>query len=114
MTAPTASDWRTDATTAERSRWITLAVVLAGAFMILLDSAIVNVAIPSIWRDLGASYGAIEWVVSGSALATVVERCNEQHGRRRRAPCDTVVIAISPDRRMMRCQRQSIAKRCSG
>ena len=54
---------------ADRGRWLTLAVVLAGAFMILLDSTIVNVAIPSIQRDLSASFGAIEWVISGYALA---------------------------------------------
>lgn len=50
-------------------RWSTLAVVLAGTFMILLDTTIVNVAIPSIQMHLHASYGAVEWVVSGYALA---------------------------------------------
>jgi EmrB/QacA subfamily drug resistance transporter len=49
-------------------RWVSLAVVLVGAFMILLDATIVNVAIPNIQVDLGASYGTIEWVVSGYAL----------------------------------------------
>jgi EmrB/QacA subfamily drug resistance transporter len=53
----------------DRGRWLALAVVLAGAFMILLDATIVNVAIPSIQQNLGAGYGAIEWVVSGYALA---------------------------------------------
>ena len=53
---------------ADPRRWVSLAVVLAGAFMILLDATIVNVAIPAIQLDLGASYGAIEWVVSGYAL----------------------------------------------
>jgi EmrB/QacA subfamily drug resistance transporter len=54
---------------ADPRRWACLAVVLVGAFMILLDATIVNVAIPSIQLDLGASYGTIEWVVSGYALA---------------------------------------------
>lgn len=53
----------------DTDRWLALAVVLAGAFMILLDGTIVNVAIPAIQVDLGASYSAIEWVVSGYALA---------------------------------------------
>ncbi|HEX8929742.1 MAG TPA: MFS transporter, partial [Actinomycetota bacterium] len=44
-------------------------MVLSGAFMILLDATIVNVAIPSIQQSLRASYGTIEWVVSGYALA---------------------------------------------
>lgn len=49
-------------------RWISLGVVLAGAFVILLDATIVNVAIPSMQVDLDTSYAAIEWVVSGYAL----------------------------------------------
>lgn len=53
----------------DQRRWLALAVVLAGAFMILLDGTIVNVAIPAIQVDLGASYSGIEWVVSGYALA---------------------------------------------
>jgi len=53
----------------DRGRWLALAVVLSGAFMILLDATIVNVAIPSIQQSLRASYGTIEWVVSGYALA---------------------------------------------
>ena len=69
MSVQTANERRVEVATAGRSRWVALAVVLAGAFMILLDSTIVNVAIPSIQRDLGASYGAIEWVISGYALA---------------------------------------------
>ncbi|MGH9044622.1 MAG: MFS transporter [Acidimicrobiales bacterium] len=51
------------------AKWWVLAVVVAGTFMLLLDTTIVNVAIPSIQRNLGATYGAIEWVVSGYALA---------------------------------------------
>jgi EmrB/QacA subfamily drug resistance transporter len=70
MNAEMTASWEQVAETpVERSRWLVLAVVLAGAFMILLDSTIVNVAIPSIQIDLGASYAAIEWVISGYALA---------------------------------------------
>jgi EmrB/QacA subfamily drug resistance transporter len=54
--------------TLDPRRWVSLAVVLVGAFMILLDATIVNVAIPSMQVDLSASYGSIEWVVSGYAL----------------------------------------------
>ena len=54
---------------ADPRRWVSLTVVLVGAFMILLDATIVNVAIPSMQVDLDASYGAIEWVVSGYALS---------------------------------------------
>jgi EmrB/QacA subfamily drug resistance transporter len=50
-------------------RWQVLAVVVAGFFMTMLDTTIVNVAIPSIQVGLHAGYGPAEWVVSGYALA---------------------------------------------
>ncbi|MGI8484860.1 MAG: MFS transporter [Thermomicrobiales bacterium] len=53
----------------ESERWLALITVLIGTFMILLDSTIVNVAIPSIQTSLEASYENIEWVISGYALA---------------------------------------------
>ena len=51
------------------NRLTILAMVLVGAFMILLDATIVNVAVPTIQRSLHTSYSAIEWVVSGYALS---------------------------------------------
>lgn len=51
------------------NRMTVLAVILVGGFMILLDATIVNVAVPTIQRNLHAGYGAIEWIVSGYALA---------------------------------------------
>jgi EmrB/QacA subfamily drug resistance transporter len=50
-------------------RWHALTVSLFAAFMTLLDVSIVNVALPSIERDLGASAASAQWVVSGYALA---------------------------------------------
>ncbi|WP_024876124.1 MFS transporter [Saccharomonospora piscinae] len=49
-------------------RWRALAVTLTAGFMSLLDVSIVNVALPSIQRGLGASPAGIQWVVSGYAL----------------------------------------------
>jgi EmrB/QacA subfamily drug resistance transporter len=49
-------------------RWAALAVLLAGAFMTLIDMTVVNVAIPSIQSGIGAAYQEVEWVVSGYAL----------------------------------------------
>jgi len=68
-TAATTGGWTPDPPEAGRRRWLVLAVVLAAAFMILLDATIVNVAIPSIGRDLRASEAAVQWVVAGYALA---------------------------------------------
>jgi MFS family permease len=49
--------------------WRILAVVLVGSFMAVLDTTIVNVALPSIAQGINASSDALEWVVSGYALA---------------------------------------------
>ena len=55
-------------TTRLRQRWL-LAVLVAGQFMANVDIAIVNVATPSIHRELHASGGALEFIVSGYVLA---------------------------------------------
>jgi EmrB/QacA subfamily drug resistance transporter len=49
-------------------RWRVLGVALAGAFMILLDATIVNVALPAIQRGLDASDAQLQWVGAGYAL----------------------------------------------
>ncbi|HET9555717.1 MAG TPA: MFS transporter, partial [Actinomycetota bacterium] len=53
-------------------RWVALAVVLIAGFMQLVDISIVNVAIPSIQRDLDATYADIQWVLAGYQLAFAV------------------------------------------
>jgi EmrB/QacA subfamily drug resistance transporter len=54
--------------TSANRRWWTLAAVSLGLFMIMLDNTVVNVALPSIERDLGARLSELEWIVSGYAL----------------------------------------------
>jgi EmrB/QacA subfamily drug resistance transporter len=49
--------------------WRAVSIVLVGAFMALLDTTIVNVALPSIRAGLHASPASLEWIVSGYALA---------------------------------------------
>ncbi|CAG6394602.1 MFS transporter [Streptomyces cocklensis] len=51
-----------------RRSWISLCVVMAGAFMAILDVAIVNVAMPSVQEDLHAGFGAVELVVTAYTL----------------------------------------------
>ncbi|MDQ6777608.1 MAG: DHA2 family efflux MFS transporter permease subunit [Actinomycetota bacterium] len=51
-----------------RSRWIALVVLCLGSLMIVLDSTIVNVALPSIKKDLGFSQTSLAWVVNGYLL----------------------------------------------
>jgi len=49
--------------------WLALAVLMAGMFMSLLDTTIVNVALPTIQESLGASESTLAWIISGYALA---------------------------------------------
>jgi EmrB/QacA subfamily drug resistance transporter len=70
------------------SRWLPLPVVLAGTFMVVLDFFIVNVALPSMQSELGASDSAIEWVIAGYALTSAIfvitaGRLGDRFGRRR-------------------------------
>jgi EmrB/QacA subfamily drug resistance transporter len=51
-----------------RRKWWTLAAVSFGLFMIMLDNTVVNVALPSIERDLRISLSELEWIVTGYAL----------------------------------------------
>lgn len=50
--------------TQERRRWLALAVVCIGQLMIVLDTTIVNVALPDIGRDLGFAQANLTWVVN--------------------------------------------------
>src|SRR2546428_2921080 len=52
----------------ENRKWWTLVAVAIGLFMIMLDNTVVNVALPSIRRDLGISISELEWVVNAYAL----------------------------------------------
>ncbi len=51
-----------------RAKWLGLAVLLTVQFMVVLDIAIVNVALPSIKVDLGFSQENLQWVISAYAL----------------------------------------------
>ena len=52
-----------------RGAWLALAVVLGAAFMSLLDTTIVNVALPTIRTSVDASESTLSWIISGYALA---------------------------------------------
>src|SRR5712675_3095496 len=52
----------------ERRKWLALALLSAVQFMVVLDIAIVNVALPSIKTDLGFSQENLQWVISAYAL----------------------------------------------
>src|SRR5437762_14329972 len=55
-------------TTDNRTRWLALMVVCCGSLMIVLDTTIVNVALPSIRSDLNFSQTSLAWVVNAYML----------------------------------------------
>jgi EmrB/QacA subfamily drug resistance transporter len=76
------------AASADPRRWRALTVSLVGAFMVLLDVSIVNVALPSIEGEFGVPAGTVQWVVSGYALTfglalVPAGRLGDTLGRRR-------------------------------
>jgi MFS family permease len=48
----------------DRNRWIAVYVLCAGVLMIVLDVTVVNVALPTIQRDLHFSQSTLAWVVN--------------------------------------------------
>src|SRR5436853_3807313 len=54
--------------TDSRRRWSALALVVTAQFMVILDVAIVNVALPSIKTDLYFSTTNLQWVISAYAI----------------------------------------------
>src|SRR3954447_3062116 len=54
--------------TDNRTRWLALIVLCLGTLMIVLDTTIVNVALPSIRADLGFSQTSLAWVVNAYLL----------------------------------------------
>ena len=72
----------------ERRRWVTLAVVCMGQLMMVLDATIVNVALPSIQRDLDFSQANLAWVIDAYLIAfgsflLLAGRLGDLFGRKR-------------------------------
>ncbi|MGZ4380073.1 MAG: MFS transporter [Gaiellaceae bacterium] len=72
----------------ENRKWWTLAALSFALFMIMLDNTVVNVALPSIQRDLGIGISELEWIVTAYALSFAVflltgGKLADRYGRRR-------------------------------
>ncbi len=72
----------------EHRKWWTLVAVAFGLFMIMLDNTVVNVALPSIQKDLKVSVSSLEWVVNAyfltfAALMLTGGKLADRYGRRR-------------------------------
>ena len=86
--------------TEENRKWWTLAAMCFALFMIMLDNTVVNVALPSIQRDLKASISSLEWTVNAYTLTFAVllvtgGRLGDIFGRRRMFLFGVAVFALS-------------------
>jgi EmrB/QacA subfamily drug resistance transporter len=86
--------------TEQNAKWWTLAAMCTALFMFMLDNTVVNVALPSIQDDLGASISGLEWTVNGytlpfAVLLVTAGRLGDIFGRRRMFMFGVVVFSIS-------------------
>jgi EmrB/QacA subfamily drug resistance transporter len=86
--------------TSDRRKWLALALLSAVQFMVVLDIAIVNVALPSIQVDLGFSQENLQWVISAYALVfggflLLGGRAADLLGRRRIFLAGLIVFSIA-------------------
>ena len=86
--------------TSDRRKWLALALLSAVQFMVVLDIAIVNVALPSIQVDLGFSQENLQWVISAYALVfggflLLGGRAADLLGRRRLFLAGLVVFTVA-------------------
>jgi EmrB/QacA subfamily drug resistance transporter len=86
--------------TSDRRKWLALALLSVVQFMVVLDIAIVNVALPSVKVDLGFSQENLQWVISAYALVfggflLLGGRSADLLGRRRLFLAGLVVFTLS-------------------
>ena len=84
----------------ERRRWAALAVVCMGQLMMVLDGTIVNVALPSMQRDLGFSQANLAWVLDAYMIAfgsflLVAGRLGDLLGRKRMFLAGVVIFTLA-------------------
>jgi EmrB/QacA subfamily drug resistance transporter len=87
-------------TKSEQRRWLVLAVTVAAQFMVILDVAVVNVALPAIKTDLHFSQASLQWVITAYSIlfgGTLLlgGRLADLLGRRRLFVIGVVVFTLS-------------------
>jgi len=83
-----------------KNRWIALAIVLIGFFMILIDTTVVNVSIPTVIKDLHTNLSDVEWIISGyslsfAALLITFGRLGDLYGRKLLFQLGLVVFTVA-------------------
>src|ERR1700724_1587694 len=82
-----------------RNSW-TLGIVSVALFMVVLDNLVVNVALPSLHRDLGASIQSLEWTVNAYVLSYAVllltgAALGDRFGRKRMFMAGIALFTVS-------------------
>jgi EmrB/QacA subfamily drug resistance transporter len=86
--------------TDDNAKWWTLGAMCFALFMLMLDNTVMNVALPTIQRDLGSSLSGLEWTINGYTLAIAVllvtgGRLGDIFGRRRMFLIGVTLFALS-------------------
>src|SRR5690349_10620870 len=81
-------------------RWLVLGVTVLAQFMVILDVAVVNVALPAIKHDLHVSQASLEWVITAYSIAfggalLLGGRLSDLLGRRRLFMVGVALFTIS-------------------
>ena len=86
--------------TDDNRKWWTLGAMCFALFMVMLDNTVVNVALPSIQREIHAQLSALEWVINGYTLTFAVliatgGRLGDIFGRRRMFLDGVIIFAVT-------------------
>jgi DHA2 family multidrug resistance protein-like MFS transporter len=84
----------------DRRRWWILAVLCLSVLLVVIDNTIVNVALPTMSRDLGASTQSLQWIVDAytlvfAGLLLVGGNLGDRLGRRRMLQAGLVLFAVT-------------------
>jgi EmrB/QacA subfamily drug resistance transporter len=88
-----------DLATIHRRRWFTLATLCLSLVIIVMDNTILNVAIPSLVRDIGATNSQLQWIIDGytlvfAGLLLTAGSLGDRFGRKRALRVGIVVFAL--------------------
>src|SRR3954463_13582452 len=89
-----------DQTLAHQRRWYTLGVLRLSLVLIGIDNTILNVALPTLVRDLGASASSLQWIVDAyvlvfAGLLLTAGSLGDRFGRRRALTIGLIVFGAS-------------------
>ena len=90
-----------DAETIHRRRWATLGVLSLSLVIIGLDNTILNVALPTLVRELGATQSQLQWMVDAyilvfAGLLLTMGALGDRYGRKRALTIGLVIFGHDP------------------